>query len=339
MDTSSVEAVREPPLTILVGVYSDLGFWNLPAAHVRRLQDWFPEHAILHATSAAQTLELIPEADVILMSELRAPQFAAARKVRWIHSPAAGVGGMLFPELVASPVILTNSRGLGATTIAEHVLAVTLAVFRRLPMVFASQQERRWAQAEAFGPPGPKTIAGARALVIGMGAIGQEVARHFVALGAAVTGIRRRAAQEDGASLRIESPGRLLHLLPEADVVVIAAPLTRETRHLIGTRELAAMRADALVVNVSRGKIIDETALIRALADNTIGGAALDVFEHEPLAADNPLWSMPNVLITPHMAGFRSEHWNDVIALFAENLRRFVDGRDLLNVVDKVAGY
>lgn len=327
-------------MKILVAVYSQLGFWNLPEAHVARLRADFPQHSVLHATSPEQALERIPEADVVFMSELRPPQFAAARRLRWVHSPAAGVGGMLFPELVASPVIVTNSRGLGAATIAEHVLAVTLAMFRRLPIMFAKQHARQWAQAEAFGPPAPRTIAGSRVLVVGMGAIGKVVARHFLALGAAVTGIRRQGARStDTTAIRIERPDRLLNLLPQADVVVIAAPQTRETRGLIGAGELAAMRADALLVNVSRGKIIDQAALVRALTDGTIGGAALDVFEREPLGQDSPLWSMPNVLVTPHMAGFRAEHWDDVTALFSENLRRFVEGRELLNVVDKVAGY
>ena len=325
-------------MNLLVGVYSELGFWNLPVHHVTRLREAFPDHTFLHATSHADTMTLIPDADVVFMSELRAPQFSAARRVRWIHSPAAGVGGMLSPELVASPVVLTNSRGLGATAIAEHVLAVTLAMLRRLPMVVAKQQARQWAQAEAFGPPAPRTIAGSRVLVIGMGAIGGDVARHFVALGAQVTGLRRRAAHTH-PSIRIEPPDRLLSVLPDADIVVIAAPLTRETRSLIGERALAAMRRDALIVNVSRGKIIDQVALLAALAACTIGGAALDVFEHEPLPTESALWTMPNVLVTPHMAGFRAEHWDDVIALFSDNLRRFVEGRELRNVVDKAAGY
>lgn len=327
-------------MNILVGVYSELGFWNLPSHHVTRLREAFPGHTFLHATSHADTMAMIPDADVVFMSELRSPQFNAARRVRWIHSPAAGVGGMLSPELAASPVVLTNSRGLGATTIAEHVLAVTLAMWRHLPMVFAKQQARQWAQAEAFGPPAPRTIAGARVLVIGMGSIGAVVAQHFAALGATVTGLRRRASRaHDVPGVRIESPDRLLDLLPWSDIVVIAAPQTSETRGLMGARALAAMRRDALLVNVSRGKIIDQAALVEALADGTLGGAALDVFEREPLPADSPLWTMPNVLVTPHMAGFRVEHWDDVIALFSDNLRRFVEGRELRNVVDKVAGY
>lgn len=327
-------------MQLLIGVYSHLGFWNLPDAYVTRLRERFPAHTFLHATSPADTMAMIPDADVVFMSELRPAQFAAARRVRWIHSPAAGVGGMLSPELVASPVVLTNSRGLGADTIAEHALAVTLALFRRLPLMFARQQARQWAQAEAFGPPAPRTIAGSRVLVIGMGSIGRAAAERFEALGATVTGIRRsgRGAGEP-AAIRIEPPARLLDLLGEAEVVVIAAPQTRETRGLIGAEQLAIMRRDAILVNVSRGKIVDEAALVEALSRGVIGGAALDVFEHEPLDPGSPLWAMPNVLITPHMAGFRAEHWDEVTALFADNFRRFLDGRELLNVVDKRAGY
>lgn len=328
------------PLKVLVAIYNRLGFWNIPEAHVERLRHEFPEHTVLHATSAERALELMAQVDVLFMSELRPAQFAAARRLRWVHSPAAGVGGMLFPEMVASPVILTNSRGIGAGTIAEHVLAVTLAMFRRLPMAFASQQARHWAQAEAFGPPSPRTIAGSHVLVVGMGSIGSAAARHFAALGAEVTGIRRRGSPSpDAPAVPVEPPDRLLDLLPRADVVVIAAPQTRETRGLIGRRELAAMRPGALLVNVSRGRIIDQAALIHALTAGTIGGAALDVFEHEPLPPDSPLWAMPNVLVTPHMAGFMSNHWDVVTDLFAENMRRFVEGRGLLNVVDKNAGY
>ncbi len=193
---------------ILVAVYSDLGFWTLPEPQVERLRTDFPEHAISAAAGAERVLELIPEADVVLASTLRPAQFAAARRLRWIHSPAAGVGGMLFPELVASPVVLTNSRGLGATTIAEHVLAVTLAMFRGLPRLVADQQARRWAQAEAFGPPGPRAVAGARVLIIGLGAIGDAAARRFVALDAAVTGhsparpARGRHARRSGRRAR-----------------------------------------------------------------------------------------------------------------------------------------
>ena len=258
--------------------------------------------------------------------------------MRWLHSPAAGVGGMLFPEMVSSPVVLTNSRGMSAGTIAEHVLAVTLALFRRLPHAFRSQAAREWAQ-DAIGAEGNRLIAGARVLVVGLGAIGGAVAQRLTLLGARVTGLRRRAAGETHGEWTVAPAGRLHDLLPAADVVIVAAPHTHETRGLIGRPELALMARDAILVNVSRGPLIDEPALIEALSTRTIGGAALDVFVDEPLPPDSPFWTLPNVLITPHTSGFRPDHWDAATALFADNLERFDAGQPLVNVVDKQAGY
>jgi phosphoglycerate dehydrogenase-like enzyme len=327
-------------LTVLVGVYSPFLSWNIPAAHVDGLRHAFPAHTFLQAMNEADTLQLIPQADVAFMPELRPAHFAAAARLQWIHSNAAGVGGMLFPAVVASPVVLTNSRGISAGTIAEHVLAVTLAMFRKLPFAFRSQAAREWAQDAILASPPLRTVSGSSVLVVGLGSIGAATAQRMAALGARVTGIRRHLSQPapDGVE-GVLPPNRLLEALPHADVVVISAPQTGHTHGLIGGRELAAMRPDALLVNVSRGKLVDETALVQALTAGIIGGAALDVFEHEPLDPGSPLWSMSNVLITPHMAGFRPDHWEAVTTLFAENLRRFEAGETLRNVVDKVAGY
>jgi phosphoglycerate dehydrogenase-like enzyme len=247
---------------------------------------------------------------------------------------------MLFPEMLASPVVITNSRGMSADTIGEHVLAVTLALFRRLPHAFRSQQAREWAQ-DAIGLAGHRSLSGSRVLIVGLGAIGGAVAGRMHALGARVIGVRRHGASGgpvEGVA-GIETPDRLHALLPHADVVVISAPHTRDTRKLIGRAELEAMRPDAVLVNVSRGQLVDEAALIAALESNRIGAAALDVFNDEPLPQDSPFWRLPNVLITPHTSGFRSDHWDAATTLFADNLRRFEAGQPLRNVVDKAAGY
>lgn len=328
------------PLTILVAIYSPFASWNIPGARVERLRREFPAHTFLHALSDEQALELIPVADIAFMSELRPAQFDEAARLKWVHSPAAGVGSMLFPAMVASPVVMTNSRGISADTIAEHVLAVTLAMFRKLPLAIRSQTSRHWAQDDALAAPPIRRIAGSRVLVIGLGAIGAAIAWRMAALGAEVTGIRRDVSRPlpDGVR-RAEPPDRLCAVLPEADVVILAAPLTPETRRMIGARELSAVRHDALLVNVSRGKLMDEGALIAALVGGMIGGAALDVFEHEPLSADSPLWALPDVLITPHMSGFRPDHWQAVTDLFADNLRRYERQQPLRNLVDKRAGY
>ena len=330
--------------TIIVGIYSPFAAWNIPAAHVDRLRGEFPAHEFLHASNENEALELIAGAHVAFMSEVRPNHLAAARRLEWIHSPAAGLGSMLFPAMIESPVIMSNSRGISADTIAEHVLAVTLVMFRNLPLAFRSQAERVWAQDAMLADSALRTIAGSHVLVVGLGAIGTATGRRMAALGARVSGIRRRASgpRPEFVDL-LATPDALLDLLPSADVVVLAAPETRETRGFIGARELAAMRREALLVNVSRGKLVDEAALAAALtappAARTLGGAALDVFEHEPLSPASPLWSLPNVLITPHMAGFRRDHWDAVTTLFAENLRRFASGQPLLNIVDKEGGY
>lgn len=333
-----------PSRTILVGIYSPFPAWNIPATSVARLREQFPHHRILHARSDDEALDLIGDAQIAFMSEMRPGHLEAARHLQWIHSPAAGIGGMLFPAMVESPVVMSNSRGISADTIAEHVLAVTLAMFRKLPLAWQSQAAREWAQTAVLAGPPLRTIAGARVLVVGLGSIGTATAIRLAALGARVEAVRRRP---HGSHLeyveRVVAPEAMLDALPAADVVVLAAPQTRDTHGLIGGRELAVMRRGALLVNVSRGTLVDEAALATALSappsTRTLGGAALDVFEHEPLSPDSPLWSLPNVLITPHTAGFRPDHWDAVTALFADNLRRFESGQLLLNVVDKEAGY
>ena len=327
-------------MNVVVAIYSRVAVWNLPREYVDRLQREFPQHRFLHAQRHADTLAMAPQADVMFASNLRPADIAAATRLRWIHTPVAGVRHLLFPELVSSEIVLTNARGMSAGTIAEHVVAVTLAMYRKLPQAFCAQQARRWAQDEIATPPACRMIAGSNTLVIGLGAIGLQVARSLSALGARVTAVKRRVPEEPPSGVAaVYSPDRLREALREADLVVIAAAETRATRHLIGAAELAAMRRDAVLVNISRGTLIDEPALIAALSAGALGGAALDVFEEEPLAPGHPLWTLPNVLITPHTAGFRPDHWAAAVAMFVENLRRFDAGEPLLNVVDKAIGY
>jgi phosphoglycerate dehydrogenase-like enzyme len=229
---------------------------------------------------------------------------------------------------------------MSADHIAEYVIGVTLALFRKLPLAFRSQAKKSWAQNDAIAPPSMRTIQGSSALIVGLGSIGVACAWRFAALRAVVSAVRRRSGQPkpEGAQ-QVGTPDQLRSMLSNADIVVITAAQTNETRGMIGTEELRVMRKDAILVNVSRGKLVDEAALAHALAAGEIGGAALDVFEHEPLDPASPLWSMPNVIVTPHMSGFRADHWDAATELFAENLRRFEAGKPLINVVDKIAGY
>ena len=327
-------------MKILVALYSPVALWNIPATHVDRLRAEFPQHKFRHATKEEDVDGLVHNADVAFMPEMTPAHFAAGRQLRWIHSPAAGIGNMLFPTLVESEVLLTNSRGVSADPIAEHVLALTLALFRKLPLTFRSQAARHWAQNDAMAAPPLGHLQGSRVLIVGLGSIGSACAWRFAALGAEVAAVRRRPDQPTPRGVsRVASDDQLHRLLPDADVVVISAAQTGRTRGLIGRTELALMRPNAILINVSRGKLVDEAALISALQEGTIAGAGLDVFEHEPLAPESGLWAAPNVIVTPHMAGFRHDHWDVVTALFADNLQRFDRGEPLRNVVDKRAGY
>lgn len=327
-------------MNVVVGIYSRFATWNIPEDYVARLQRAFPQHQFVHARTEADVASAIATADVLFAADLRPAAFARARQLRWVHSPAAGVGNMLFPEVRDSSVMITNSRGMSAGTIAEHVVALVLALFRKFPLAFRSQAARYWALDDAMQAPAIRTITGARAVILGLGGIGTTTAVKLAGLGATVTGVRRRLGGPLPPGVAaVVSHEHLGRVLPDADIVVIAAPLTPETHGIIGHDQLAAMNESAVLINISRGELVDEAALASALAGGRLGGAGLDVFEHEPLDASSPLWALPNVIITPHMASFRADHWDAATDLFAENLRRFDRGDALLNVVDKHAGY
>jgi phosphoglycerate dehydrogenase-like enzyme len=327
-------------MTVLVAIYSRFAGWCIPEAQIERLRSDFPEHTFVRADSDEEVLARIPSADLVFGTRVTPGQLAAARRLRWIHSAAAGVGNMLFPGMIESPVVMTCSRGNSAVTIAEHVIAVTLVLFRQLPLAWRGQRERAWVQDEYDAGSSIKTLRGARVLVVGLGAIGGEAGRLAAAFGAHVVGIRRRAdAPRPVGVAAVVTPDRLPAELPLADVVVLAAPQMPETTPLIGERELALMKNDAVLVNVGRGTLVDEAALARALETGRLRGAALDVFEQEPLPPDSPLWGRDDVMMTPHVSGFHAEYWRGATDIFAGNLRRFLAGQPLVNLVDKKAGY
>lgn len=252
--------------------------------------------------------------------------------LRWVHSISAGVDHLLFPELRDSDILLTNASGVFSIPIAETVMAYILAVVKRLPEFWARQREHRWEKLPL------RELRGLTVGIVGLGDIGTEVARLCRAFGMHVLGLRRHPTPSDVAD-EVLPPDRRDELLSRSDFVVIAVPLTAKTRGMIGKAELAAMKADAWLINISRGAIVQEEALVEALRKGRIGGACLDVFAEEPLPAENPLWDMPNVLITPHQS-WSSPHIEErEVDLFLENLRRYVAGEPLLNVVDKQAGY
>jgi phosphoglycerate dehydrogenase-like enzyme len=223
---------------------------------------------------------------------------------------------------------------------AEHVMAVTLVLARQLHVAIRRQAGHQWALDELETGGRIRTLRGRRMGIVGLGAIGMEIAAAAAAFGMRVSAIRKRANLPVPDPVEeVLPPDRLLDMISRCDVVVLSAPLTSDTEKMIGREALMAIKRGAFIVNIGRGRLIDDDAMVEALADGRLGGAALDVFTREPLDPASPYWDLPNVVITPHISGGMEDYWTPLVALFAENLRRFGAGEALLNVVDKHAGY
>ncbi len=260
-----------------------------------------------------------------------------SKKVKWVHSLSAGVENLLFPELVESPVPVTNARGVFKRPLAEFAVLGMLYFYKRVRRLVESQRSRKW---DGFFVEG---LQGKVMGVVGYGEIGRECAILAKPLGVMIHATRRNVEKsaDDPIVDRVYRPEQLEEMLGEIDVLLAAAPLTSRTRHMLGEHQFQAMKPSAIVINVGRGPVIDERALITALQKGQIAGAALDVFEQEPLPEDSPLWAMENVLISPHCTDRTSNpDWLDMaMQCFVENFHRYLDGRELMNIVDKKAGY
>jgi phosphoglycerate dehydrogenase-like enzyme len=277
------------------------------------------------------------DADALFVWDFRSTAVGAAWPreggPRWVHIASAGVDRLLSPELVASGVVVTNSRGLFEDPIADYVLTLVLCFAKGLHTTLRRQGQRRWVHRET------EPVAGARALVVGTGPIGRAIGRRLTTLGLHVTGAGRTARQGDRDLGEIVGPDGLRAALADAGHVVLAAPLTEATRGMVDGAALAAMRPAARLINVGRGELVVQSDLVAALREGRIAGAALDVFEQEPLPEDSPLWDLPNVIVSPHMSGDLVGRRDHLVVLFLDNLRRFAAGAPLRNVVDKTLGY
>ncbi|BAS28817.1 D-2-hydroxyacid dehydrogenase [Limnochorda pilosa] len=281
----------------------------------------------------------IAEPDVYFGARLDAEDFRQAKHLRWVHVPLAGIDRVLTPDLAASDCLLTNSRGCMAAAVAEHALGAILHFARGFDLAVAGQRARRWENVRELRMP--MELADLSVGLVGFGEIGRELASRCKALGMKVFAMRRRKGANTAPDLvdRMWGPGHLEDLIDASIFVVLAAPALPDTEKLIGRRELMRMGPQRFLINVARGPLVDEEAVYRALREKWIGGAALDVFEKEPLPAESPLWALPNLLLTPHIAGQTPHFWERVVALFFRNLERFGRGEPLEKLVDKGQGY
>ena len=291
----------------------------------------------------------LDDVEVLLRGWLSAEAFdrllARAPRLAWVHSASAGVERALTPTARARGVVITNARGVFSRPIAEYVLMMILAISRRLPQLLELQRERTWQPLEG------SELRDLTIGVVGLGSIGRAVAALASAFGCRVVAVRRRteatgsASRGDVDGLREVEPDEVLGpeglpaLLAQSDFVVLAAPLTPETEGMIDDAALAAMKRGSWLINVARGRLIDERALLRALGEGRIGGAVLDTFAEEPLPPDSPFYDLPNAIVTPHTSWSSARVLDRSVELFCDNLRRFAAGEPLLNVVDPDAGY
>ena len=293
------------------------------------------DHQVDHATSEEEALPLAPEAEVLL-GHFSAPVCAAAPKLRWIQSFSAGLDSFLFPEIVErDDVVLTNMAAVYAPQGGEQAWALLLTLTRGIDLSLRSQERHEWKGGRGI------VLAGGTLGIVGLGGFGLEIAKR--ALGYDMTILALDPVRQDKpgfiTELRPSTRENLHHLLQRADVVMLACPKTPETYHLIGREELALMKSSAYLINVTRGGIIDETALIEALEKNEIAGAGLDVCEQEPLSPDNPLWEAPNLILTGHHAGASQHRPRMVFEFFYQNLERYLKGESLKNIANKRAGF
>lgn len=329
--------------------------WSLPEKAAERIRAESPPGWRIHFVSeptisdgdgAAQpsddALAAIANAEAYVGFGMPRPLFLAGKGLRWVHSAAAGVGSLLYPEMLESEVALTNSAGVHAIPIAEHVLGGVLHLLRGYDIAAEQQSESRWDEAPFVGDSTPvRELGDCRILIVGTGGLGSAIADRMTAFGASCIGARRNISR--GAPRPFERVIPLDALddeLPRADVVVLAAPLTEETRGLLCARRLRLLPRHGIVANVARGGMLDEDALAELVRKGALRGAVLDVFESEPLAQTSPLWQLRSVLITPHVSAVSPlGYWRRELALLLDNWHRYDSGEPLLNLVDKRAGY
>jgi phosphoglycerate dehydrogenase-like enzyme len=315
--------------------------FDLPGIYVDKIRRVSPNIEVLQSVGKEEALGLIEDVDILFAGFFSRELFLAARKLKWIQAWGAGVDRLLLPEVVKSPVMVTNAGGVHPTPISEHVIGLMLCLCRKLHLFIRNQAERKWERFESWSSVEQvEELSGKTVGVVGLGRIGSEIAQKAKCLGMRVVATKRDPSQNASKNVdRLFHPADLNQLCAESDFVVLSLPLTKETEGMMGEAQFKSMKRTAYFINVSRGKIVQEDKLVEALKQGWIAGAGLDTFENEPLPGNSELWDFRNVIITPHVAGSTPYYMERLTAIFCENLNRFLHEQPLVNVVDKTLGY
>lgn len=291
------------------------------------------------------------KAEVLLTGGRKLPEVGEAPNLRWVHIPFAGVDPVLdAPILKEKQVVTTSSSGVMISQMGEYAVMALLMLGHKMPEIIRAQQERKWLESKSLAPV---ELRGSTVGIVGYGSVGREVARRLQSFGTTILAAKRDAMHPEDQGYSPEGLGDphgdfftrlypiegLKGMLADCDFVLIALPLTAETRHLFNTEVFAAMKPGACLVNISRGDVIDEPALEHALRTGQLGGAVLDVFSEEPLPEESVLWDLNSLIVTPHVSGISNHFLDDMVDLFCENLARYIGGESLHNVVDFEKGY
>ena len=310
--------------------------YNLTQYQLEEVRSLLRHCPVILSREREEVLREARDADIAFLGAFTREVLEEGLKLKWAHIPRAGVDQFL-DSIRRSPAVITCGKGIFDATMADHVFALLLSITRGINLCMEGKAERKWRKAEL----GLTDLRGKTMGIVGLGSVGREVARRARAFGMYVMGVKRfpsSLSEEPVDGLFIGYEG-LRAMLPDCDVLVITAALTPETYHLIGEMELESLKEGAILINVSRGAIVDEEALINALRSGKLAGAGIDVFEREPLPPDSPLWELQNVVLTPHIGGRSDKTHLRIFERFMENLRRFMSGEPLVGVVDKRAGY
>ncbi len=335
-------AIRSTPAEtkLVICVWHAFTEWRPKVIFAETIRARYPQMRVVHLPNYDLLPQELPGTHIFVGAFLRPAQLAHANELQWIHSTAAGVSQLMYPELKNSRVIVTNTSGIPSVPVAEHTMGLILALARNFPDSLRYQDRAKWSQQELWDKPQRiSEINGSILLIVGYGSIGRELARRANAFELRVWGVTRSGKGDATNAEKILPISQLDDALPHADYIVIAAPETPETKNLIGARQIARMKRGARLINVARGSLLDEAALADALQSGALGGAALDVTSKEPLPPESPLWHAPNLFITPHTSAISERLWERETELMMKLLDEWFSGKELSNRVDFSRGY